>query len=110
MYWVWRNLHNFAQWAGCAATNTPQKVTTGTPGGWLVPDGWTVHSTLWQAGGNDKSGVYWPFATVIYKGRNVAILIRGTQTEQDAKTGGLSCCPATHELYHCHDTRAMYTH
>lgn len=90
MYWVWRNLFNFNQWAGCAATNTPQTVTPGTPGGWLVPAGWTVHSTLWQAGGNEKSGLYWPFATVIYKGRDVAILIRGSQTEQDWRTGGLS--------------------
>ena len=86
MYWMWKNLFNFNKWAGCAATNTPQDVTPGTPGGWLVPAGWTAHSTMWQVGGTEKSGRYWPFATIIHKGGEVAILIRGSQTEQDWKT------------------------
>lgn len=87
-YWLWKNLYNFNQWASCAATSTAQTFTPGTPKigkDWLVPAGWTVHSTLWQPNGG---GQYWPFATIIYKGSEVAILVRGSQTEQDWKAGG----------------------
>jgi hypothetical protein len=42
---------------------------------------------MWQPSG-DKTDKYWPFATVISKGGEVAILIRGSQTEQDWKSGG----------------------
>lgn len=81
-YWFWRNLLNFVVWSGCAATNTPQTVTLGTPKtgnasrDWSVPEGWTVHSTTWQPDGSNASGLYWPFATVIHKGDSVAIFIR----------------------------------
>jgi len=72
---------NFEQWAGCAAANTPQTVTAGIPvtgiagKDWLVPAGWTVHSTIWLPDGSEL-GLYWPFATVIYNADSVAVLVR----------------------------------
>jgi hypothetical protein len=103
-YWLWKNLFNFNQWAGCAATSTEQTVTPGTPkigNDWLVPVGWTVHSTLWQPNGG---GMFWPFATVISKGGEVAIFIRGSQTEQDWKTGGW-CAGCTALPWHVTDVQ-----
>lgn len=80
--WLCKNVLNFERWSGCAATNTPQTVTPGTPKtgdpqkDWMVPQGWTVHSTIWLPDGSAELGLYWPFATVIYKGRNLVVLIR----------------------------------
>lgn len=86
-YWLFRNLLNFNMWAGCAATGSARSVTPGThkTGGkdWKVPPGWSVHSTLWQPNGG---GQYWPFATVISKGSEVVLLVRGSQTEYDWKS------------------------
>lgn len=80
--WLWKNVLNFERWSGCAATNTPQTVTAGTPvtgdptRDWLVPQGWTVHSTIWLPDGSAELGMYWPFATVIYKADSLVVLIR----------------------------------
>lgn len=81
-YWMYKQIHNFAQWVGCAATNVSQTMSRGTPRtgnttqDWLVPAGWTVYSTIWQPDGSEAEGLYWPFATVIYKGDSVVVLIR----------------------------------
>lgn len=77
-------LLNFELWAGCAATNSTRTVTPGTPKtgnasqDWMVPAGWTVHSTIWQADGGSMpgSGLNWPFATVMYQGDSVVIFVR----------------------------------
>lgn len=84
-YWLFRNLLNFNLWAGCAASGSAQSVTPGTPKtgkDWVVPAGWSVHSTLWQPNGG---GMYWPFATIVSKGSEVVLLVRGSQTEYDWK-------------------------
>jgi hypothetical protein len=98
-YWFWRNLLNFVVWSGCAATNTPQTVTLGIPKTgnasreWFVPRGWTVHSTIWQPEGSQASGLYWPFATIIYKGDSVAIFIRcGTLCHSVVPGSAVLCC------------------
>lgn len=84
-YWLFRNLLNFELWAPCAATNENRLPTLTTPGtpistnatkNWMVPPGWTVHSTIWQLDGTLASGLFWPFATVMYKGDSVVIFIR----------------------------------
>lgn len=85
-YWLFRNLLNFNLWASCAATGSAQSVTPGTPKtpgkDWVVPAGWSVHSTLWQPNGG---GMYWPFATIASRGSEVVLLVRGSQTEYDWK-------------------------
>jgi hypothetical protein len=58
---------------------------------WLWPVGWRVVSTLWVMDGPAQAGVYWPFATVLIKGNQMAFLIRGTETYDDWLTGK-SCC------------------
>jgi hypothetical protein len=80
-------------WAPCASTN---ETRTNTPGWvrmanssqeWMRPAGWRVVSTLWVMDGPAQAGVYWPFATVLIKGSQMAFLIRGTETYDDWLTG-----------------------
>lgn len=54
---------------------------------WLRPAKWIVLSTLWLRDGPQQAGVYWPFATILTKGTQLAIFIRGTETYQDWLTG-----------------------
>eukprot|EP00775_Hariotina_reticulata_P007421 gene7421-7630_t len=89
MYWHWRNALNLARWAACAATNTSYQSTPGLPTvrntslNWIVPDGWKVYRTLWQADGTPQSGKYWPLAVILTKGRSLLVLIRSTATGND---------------------------
>ncbi|WIA42326.1 hypothetical protein OEZ86_008339 [Tetradesmus obliquus] len=112
MYWHWKNLYNFELWAPCAATNASKTQTSGwvrmgnSSLEWLRPVGWRVLSTLWVKDGPAQAGVTWPFATVLLKGKQLVILIRGTETYADwltdftyneNKTGTLSFPGATHQ-------------
>jgi hypothetical protein len=80
-------------WAPCAATNSTRTITPGWVRmsnsflEWLRPAGWRVVSTLWVKDGPAQAGVYWPFATVLLKGSQMAFLIRGTETYADWLTG-----------------------
>jgi hypothetical protein len=52
-----------------------------------------VHSTIWQPEGSQASGLYWPFATIIYKGDSVAIFIRcGTLCHSVVPGSAVLCC------------------
>lgn len=56
-----------------------KQTSTGKAGfDWEVPPGWNVYSTLWQADGASvaDNGLYWRFATVIYKGDSAVVFIR----------------------------------
>jgi hypothetical protein len=57
---------------------------------WMRPAVWRVVSTLWVMDGPAQAGVYWPFATVLIKGNQMAFLIRGTETYDDWLTGDVS--------------------
>lgn len=88
-------LHSLLQlWAPCAATNASKTQTSGwvrmgnSSLEWLRPVGWRVLSTLWVKDGPAQAGVTWPFATVLLKGKQLVILIRGTETYADWLTGG----------------------
>jgi hypothetical protein len=55
---------------------------------WLRPAGWQVESTLWVPTG--PAPFYTtnsPIATILTKGKQMTILIRGTQTIADMLTG-----------------------
>jgi hypothetical protein len=71
-------------WAPCATTNKSVKATKGyvkmddKSQEWLRPAGWHVESTLWVP---TEPAPYFttnsPIATILTKGKQMAILIRG---------------------------------
>lgn len=79
----------------CEQTGVP---VTGNPKqDLLLSKGWTVHSTHWQPDGtgSQHNGRFWPFAAVLYKGGDVIVVVRGSQTQQDWKSGAWWCCVQT---------------